>query len=98
MRRVVEAAAGSRGALTHARINEAVDLKRGAVPVPLVKIQKPGHKLHQWVAAKQGREAETAAVRGEKSTCRCGAAEPACTPRWRAERRRQLMGFQRLWL
>jgi hypothetical protein len=64
MRRIVEAAASSGSALAHARIDEAVDVQRGAVPMPMIEVQKPGYKLHKWVAANRGREAETARAGG----------------------------------
>lgn len=64
MRRIVEAAASSGSALAHARVDEAVDVQRGAVPVPMIEVQEPGYKLHKWVAAKRGREAATATARG----------------------------------
>ena len=59
MRRVVQAANRGGGALHHARINEAIHMQGSAVPVPLVEIQKPYHKLDQRVTVKQRREATT---------------------------------------
>ncbi len=83
MRRVVKAPGCSCRALADARVHKSVHLEGGAVPVPVVKIQKPDHKLHQWVAENQKRKrTQKAAKRQRAITCKYGAAEPICTPHW----------------